>query len=149
MEVVEKLKNRTNIDVDQLIERLGKDLSSKDTSQIEYALYDTLVIILDVTHQPKVPSGLYTTWLRMTKDYWYLNGFDKLGKSDGVAEDKANETREIQSISIGDTKTTFVDKSSQISINGVTYSTGTINYSEDALIEKYKKDLYRHRKMRW
>lgn len=149
MEVVEKLKNRTNIDVDQLIERLSKDLSSKDTSQIEYALYDTLVIILDVTHQPKVPSGLYTTWLRMTKDYWYLNGFDKLSKSDGEAEDKANEKREIQSISIGDTKTTFVDKSSQISINGVTYSTGTINYSEDALIEKYKKDLYRHRKMRW
>ena len=149
MEVVEKLKNRTNIDVDQLIERLSKELSSKDTSQIENALYDTLVIILDVTHQPKVPSGLYTTWLRMTKDYWYLNGFDKLNKNDGETEDKSKEKREIQSISIGDTKTTFVDKSSQISVNGVTYSTGTINYSEDALIEKYKKDLYRHRKMRW
>ena len=149
MEVVEKLKNRTNIDVDQLIERLSKELSSKDTSQIENALYDTLVIILDVTHQPKVPSGLYTTWLRMTKDYWYLNGFDKLNKNDGETEDKSKEKREIQSISIGDTKTTFVDKSSQISINGVTYSTGTINYSEDALIEKYKRDLYRHRKMRW
>ena len=76
MEVAEKLKNRTNIDVDQLIERLSKELSSKDTSQIEYALYDTLIIILDVTHQPKVPSELYTTWLRMTKDYWYLNGFE-------------------------------------------------------------------------
>ena len=149
MEVVEKLKNRTNIDVDQLIERLSKELSSKDTSQIEYALYDTLIIILDVTHQPKVPSELYTTWLRMTKDYWYLNGFDKLNKSDGETGDKSKDNREIQSISIGDTKTTFVDKSSQISINGVTYSTGTINYSEDALIEKYKKDLYRHRKMRW
>ena len=149
MEVVEKLKNRTNIDVDQLIERLSKELSSKDTSQIEYALYDTLIIILDVTHQQKVPSELYTTWLRMTKDYWYLNGFDKLNKSEGETEDKSKEKREIQSISIGDTKTTFVDKSSQISINGVTYSTGTINYSEDALIEKYKKDLYRHRKMRW
>lgn len=149
MEVVEKLKNRTNIDVDQLIERLSKELSSKDTSQIEYALYDTLIIILYVTHQPKVPSELYTTWLRMTKDYWYLNGFDKLNKSEGETEDKSKEKREIQSISIGDTKTTFVDKSSQISINGVTYSTGTINYSEDALIEKYKKDLYRHRKMRW
>ena len=149
MEVLEKLKNRTNIDVDQLIERLSKELSSKDTSQIEYALYDTLIIILDVTHQPKVPSELYTTWLRMTKDYWYLNGFDKLNKNDGETEDKSKEKREIQSISIGDTKTTFVDKSSQISVNGVTYSTGTINYSEDALIEKYKKDLYRHRKMRW
>lgn len=108
-----------------------------------------MIIILDVTHQPKVPSELYTTWLRMTKDYWYLNGFDKLNKSEGETEDKSKEKREIQSISIGDTKTTFVDKSSQISINGVTYSTGTINYSEDALIEKYKKDLYRHRKMRW
>ena len=97
MEVVEKLKNRTNIDVDQLIERLSKELSSKDTSQIENALYDTLVIILDVTHQPKVPSGLYTTWLRMTKDYWYLNGFDKLNKSEGEteAEDSSKVKREL------------------------------------------------------
>lgn len=149
MEVREKLKNRTNIDVDQLIERLCKELSSKDTSQVEYALYDTLVIILDVTHQAKVPSGLYTTWIRMTKDYWYLNGFDKLNKTDGEAGSEAQEKREIQSISIGDTKTTFADKSSQININGVTYTAGSIDYSEDALIEKYKKDLYRHRKMRW
>lgn len=149
MEVREKLKNRTNIDVDQLIERLCKELSSKDTSQVEYALYDTLVIILDVTHQAKVPSGLYTTWIRMTKDYWYLNGFDKLNKTDGETGSEAQKKREIQSISIGDTKTTFVDKSSQININGVTYTAGSIDYSEDALIEKYKKDLYRHRKMRW
>ena len=49
----------------------------------------------------------------------------------------------------GDTTTTFADTSSQVEINGIIYSTGTVEYSEDGLIEKYKKDLYRHRKMRW
>lgn len=152
MSILEKLKNRTKIDVDKLIERLKKELSTKDNEQIEYSLYDTLVIILDVTHQPKVPEGLYTTWLRMTKDYWYLNGFDKIVSSEGTegeTEDKKTEQGQIKSIAIGDTTTTFVDQSSQVEINGIRYNTGTVEFSEDALIEKYKKDLYRHRKMRW
>lgn len=152
MSILEKLKNRTKIDVDKLIERLKKELSTKDSEQIEYSLYDTLVIILDVTHQPKVPEGLYTTWLRMTKDYWYLNGFDKIVSSEGAegeTQDKKTEQGQIKSIAIGDTTTTFVDQSSQVEINGIRYNTGTVEFSEDALIEKYKKDLYRHRKMRW
>lgn len=152
MSILEKLKNRTKIDVDKLIERLKKELSTKDTEQIEYTLYDTLVIILDVTHQPKVPEGLYTTWLRMAKDYWYLNGFDKIvsnEEAEGEAQDKKIEQGQIKSIAIGDTTTTFVDQSSQVEINGIRYNTGTVEFSEDALIEKYKKDLYRHRKMRW
>lgn len=152
MSILEKLKNRTKIDVDKLIERLKKELSTKDNEQIEYSLYDTLVIILDVTHQPKVPEGLYTTWLRMTKDYWYLNGFDKIVSGEGAegeTQDKKTEQGQIKSIAIGDTTTTFVDQSSQVEINGIRYNTGTVEFSEDALIEKYKKDLYRHRKMRW
>ena len=79
MTVLEKIKNRTKIDVDLLKKRLIKELKINEkiddaVEQLEYALFDILVIILDTTHQPKVPDGLYTTWLRMTKDYWYLNG---------------------------------------------------------------------------
>ena len=55
----------------------------------------------------------------------------------------------IKSIAVGDTTTTFADTQNQVEINGVTYSTGTINFDTDILVEKYKKDLYRHRKMRW
>ena len=155
MSVLEKIKKRTNnIDVESLKKRLIKELKLKEdnadtTAQVEYSLLDTLVIILDTIHQPKIPDGLYTTWLRMTKDYWYLNGYDKLFKDTSEEEGVSKSSAKVKSLQIGDTTTTFADTTSQVEINGITYSTGTVEYSEDGLIEKYKKDLYRHRKMRW
>lgn len=152
MSVLEKIKSKTNkIDVESLKKRILKELNIKEDNndgvlQVEYSLLDTLVIILDTTHQSKIPDGLYTTWLRMTKDYWYLNGYDKLFASKSEEDSKSNV--KVKSLQIGDT-TTFADTTSQVEINGITYSTGTVEYSEDGLIEKYKKDLYRHRKMRW
>lgn len=155
MSVLEKIKSKTiNIDVELLKKRLIKELNLKNDnkdaiSQVDYALLDTLVIILDTIHQPKVPDGLYTTWLRMTKDYWYLNGYDKLFKNASEGEENSKSNVKVKSLQVGDTTTTFADTTSQVEINGITYSTGTVEYSEDGLIEKYKKDLYRHRKMRW
>ena len=59
--MVDKIKNKTNIDVDKFIERLKKELSINTISndekkkeaneQLVYCIYDVLVIILDVTHQ--------------------------------------------------------------------------------------------------
>lgn len=153
MSVLEKIKSKTNkIDVESLKKRILKELNIKEdnqdgVSQVEYSLLDTLVIILDTTHQSIIPDGLYTTWIRMTKDYWYLNGYDKLFAS--KSEENLKSNVKVKSVQIGDTTTTFVDKASQVEINGIVYNTGTVNYSEDGLIEKYKKDLYRHRKMRW
>ena len=155
MSVLKKLKSRTNnIDVELLKNRLIKELKLKEdnadtTAQVEYSLLDTLVIILDTIHQEKIPDGLYTTWLRMTKDYWYLNGYDKLFNDTSEEEGNSKSNVKVKSLQIGDTTTTFADTNSQVEINGITYSTGTVEYSEDGLIEKYKKDLYRHRKMRW
>ena len=155
MSVLEKIKKRTNnIDVESLKKRLIKELKLKEdnadtTAQVEYSLLDTLVIILDTIYQEKIPDGLYTTWLRMTKDYWYLNGYDKLFNDTSEEEGNSKSNVKVKSLQIGDTTTTFADTNSQVEINGITYSTGTVEYSEDGLIEKYKKDLYRHRKMRW
>lgn len=159
MNILEKIKNRTKIDINVFIERLSKELSINTISdkekkasaeeQLLYAVYDIMVIILDVTHQPKVPEGLYTTWLRMTKDYWYLNKYDKQFVSNTETSSESDSNIKIKSIQEGDTTTTFADTSSQIDINGTTYNTGTIDFSDDILVEKYKKDLYRHRKMRW
>lgn len=153
MSVIEKIKSKTSkIDVELLKKRILKELNVKEddkggVAQVEYSLLDTLVIILDTIHQSKIPDGLYTTWLRMTKDYWYLNGYNKLTKS--ASEEETKSDLKIKSMQIGDTTTSFVDQTSQVEINGIVYNTGTVNYSEDGLIEKYKKDLYRHRKMRW
>lgn len=159
MDILEKIKNRTTIDMSMFIKRLSKEISidtiedekKKESAQEQliYSIYDTMIIILDVTHQAKVIEALYTTWLRMTKDYWYLNKYDKQFVSNVEIGSQENTNIKIKSIQTGDTTTTFADTSSQVDINGTTYNTGTIDFSDDILIEKYKKDLYRHRKMRW
>lgn len=160
MSMLDNIKNRTLIDVDFLIKRLAKELKLIDEKkeipedakdQIICSLYDTLIIILDTTHQDKIPEGLFTTWLNMTKDYWYLNKYDTLFQNDNSEAQNENSNsnkKSIKSIQVGDTTTTFVDKSSQIEINGTTYNTGTINFDENILKEKYKSALYRHRRFR-
>lgn len=152
-----EIKNKSCIDIDMFIARLENELNidnvsdkekkKKATTQLICAIYDTLIIILDKTHQDKVPKGLYTTWLGMIKDYWCLNQYDKKYVLDNSFD--SNDSTKIKSIQVGDTTTTFADTSSQIDINGTTYNTGTINYSDNILVEKYKKALYEHRKMGW
>lgn len=159
MSTLEKIQNRTSIDIIALKNRLEGELSidnisdnkkkEKANEQLVYSIYDVLVIILDTIHQAKVPEGLYTTWIRMTKDYWYLNKYDKMFVSNVNTDNDEDSNIKVKSIQVGDTTTTFADKSSQIEINGTTYNTGSVDFDEDILIEKYKKDLYRHRKMRW
>ena len=85
----------------------------------------------------------------MTKDYWYLNKYDKLFVKNIDINSDENSNVKIKSIQIGDTTTTFADTSSQIEINGTTYNTGTVDFDEDILVEKYKKALYENRRMRW
>jgi len=161
MDLLERIKNKTSIDVDFLMKRLKSDLlkvSIKDKkSEVKIkemmieTIYETMLIILDVTHGLKVPEELYTTWLRMAKDYWYLNENNKKCEQFLSMESQAenNNNVKIKSIQVGDTTTTFADPSAQIEMNGVRYNTGTIDFSEDILVEKYKKDLYRHRRVRW
>lgn len=158
MTTLEKIKTKvTHIDIDELIKRLKMELKiinkekEESTSEInpnsllEYAMYDTLLIILDITHQKKINESLYSIWISMIKDYWYLNKYDKLINSSSEEEDNL----EVSSIKEGDTQVNFSSNSSTIDINGTKYSVGTINFDINVLTEKYKKDLYRHRKFRW
>lgn len=157
--MLEEIISKSCIDITTFMTRLKRELNIdaiKDdnkkqtaTEQLVCAIYDTLIIILDKTRQNKVPKGLYTTWLEMIKDYWYLNQYDKKYVLDSDSDDDGSANIKIKSIQEGDTTTTFADTSSQININGTTYNTGTIDYSDDILIEKYKNRLYKHRKMGW
>ncbi len=157
--MLEEIYNKTNIDMTAFIKRLEIELSINEikdeekkklaSEQLVCSIYDTMIIILDTTHQEKVPKGLYTIWIRMIKDYWYLNKYDKQFVKNTDVDSNENSNVKIKSIQLGDTTTTFADTSSQIDINGTIYNTGTIDFDEDVLVEKYKKDLYRHRKMRW
>lgn len=157
--MLEEIYNKTNIDMTAFIKRLEIELSINEikdeekkklaSEQLVCSIYDTMIIILDTTHQERVPKGLYTTWIRMIKDYWYLNKYDKQFVKNTDVDSNENSNVKIKSIQLGDTTTTFADTSSQIEINGTTYNTGTVDFDEDILVEKYKKDLYRHRKMRW
>lgn len=154
MEIIEKIKSKvTHIDIDELKERLYLELKiSKENEQaekmIEYSMYDTLLLILDIGNLQKINEFLYTTWLGMIKDYWYLNKYNEILK-DGEAEDESDNDLEVSSIKEGDTQVNFSSKSSTININGTKYNVGTIEFDKNLLREKYKKDIYRHRKIRW
>lgn len=159
MTTLEKIKSKViRIDINELIERLkielkikeeSEDTSSKTKAQtlLEYSLYDTLLIILDVTHLKKIDESLYSIWINMTKDYWYMNKYNKLINSSSDEEDE--DDLEVSSIKEGDTQVNFSSNSSTININGTRYTVGTINFDENILRNKYEDDLYRHRKLRW
>lgn len=154
MDILKEIKSKTDIDIELLTKRLSTELSTTDENKemLNYAIYDTLIIILDVTHQYRVRKCLYTTWINMIKDYWYLNKYDKLGKNNegsGESESQSESTGDVKSITQGNEKIEFYEKSSTVEINGTLYKTGTIDFTTNLLREKYKEDLYRHRRMRW
>lgn len=169
MTILEQIKTKTNIDVDNmLINRLclelklpkeeitntkgntiQEDYTEESKRQLEYDLYDILMIILDNTNLYKVPREMYATVIDMTKDYWYLNKHDKLFLTEEEKQKENEEQLKVKSIAVGDTTTTFSDKQSQVTINGITYNTGTIDFNKNTLEEKYKEAFYRHRQPRW
>lgn len=152
MAVIDKIKRQSRIDVKEVIERLKKELnvtSDDGVEQIQYALYSTLQTILNTTNRDYLIEDMYSIWVDMTKDYWKLNGYDQKYKGEKVEDEETLNTKnpEIKSIKRGDTETTFMEKKSQTTINGITYQTGTIHYDEEVLINRYKTQLYRFRRL--
>ena len=158
MNILNEIKSRTEINMGLFVERLQNELKITNIQdetkrnaakeQLLYSISDTMCIILDTTHLSSIPKSLYTTWIRMTKDYWYLNGYDNQFVKNIDVNSSSDMKMKVKSIQEGDTTVDFADATS-VNINGIIYNTGTLEFSEDVLVEKYKKDLYRHRKMRW
>lgn len=158
MNILNEIKSRTEINMGLFVERLQNELKITNIQdetkrnaakeQLLYSISDTMCIILDTTHLSSIPKSLYTTWIRMTKDYWYLNGYDNQFVKNIDVNFSSDMNMKVKSIQEGDTTVDFADATS-VNINGIIYNTGTLEFSEDVLVEKYKKDLYRHRKMRW
>lgn len=152
MTILERMKSQSRINVDEVIERLTKEFkvtSDEGKEQVNFALYSTLQLILNTTNRDYLIEDMYSLWVDMTKDYWYLNGYDKQYNSNNTntEEQSSNADVKIKSIKRGDTETTFVETKNQTTINGVTYQTGTINFDEDTLTKKYIKRLYKFRKL--
>lgn len=153
MTIIQKMKSQSRINVDEVIERLIKELkvsSDVGKEQLNFALYSTLQLILNTTNRDYLIEDMYSIWVNMTKEYWYLNGYDKqYSSTNGTSteEQSSNADVKIKSIKRGDTETTFMETKNQTTINGVTYQTGTINFDEDALTNKYIKQLYKFRKL--
>lgn len=152
MTILERIKSQSRINVDEVIERLTKEfkvMSNEGKEQVNFALYSTLQLILNTTNRDYLIEDMYSLWVDMTKDYWYLNGYDKQYNSNNTSteEQSSNVDVKIKSIKRGDTETTFVETKNQTTINGVTYQTGTINFDEDTLTKKYIKRLYKFRKL--
>ena len=154
MVVLNEIKNKTSIDINYMITRLKKMLGTEKEEDIQNAMYEVMLIILDTINQTRIPNILYTTWLQMTVDYWFLNRYNEIFKNqegEGTGESKttSNSNSSVKTLQVGDTTVTFSEESGTIEINGVKYKVGTINFIDDAILEKYKKRLYKHRKMGW
>lgn len=161
MSIIEKIKQKSRINIDDVVERLRREFNITDKEEINTrlydALYETLQLILNTTNRDYIIEDMYSIWVDMTIDYWYLNGFDK--KISKLSVDTEQETKsnnanvKIKSIKRGDTETSFSENNNETTINGVTYKTGTIEYDEDLLLNKYLKRLYKfrllRRKRRW
>ncbi len=150
MAILEKIKRQSRIDADEVKKILTEEFSMNDSgkTQLDFALYSTLQLILNTTNREYLIEDMFSIWVNMTKDYWCLNGYDKKYNSSNntnVEEQNENSKLQIKSIKRGDTETTFMDNSNSININGVQYQTGTIEYDEDILLNKYKRQLYKFR----
>lgn len=153
MDILLELSKMTTINIESLVERLKIELNvkGKNIEMIHYAIFDIFNIILEFTHQKKVNNQMYTIAYRMIVDYWYINGYDKKEKEKKLNAGNTNNQDQlaIKSITVGDTTTTFEDNSSKIEIGGVKYNTGTIDLTTNIITEKYKRELYSFRRMRW
>lgn len=150
MAILEKIKRQSRINVDEVKNILIEEFPMNDIgkTQLDFALYSTLQLILNTTNREYLIEDMFSIWVNMTKDYWCLNGYDKKYNSSNntnVEEQNENSKLQIKSIKRGDTETTFMDNSNSININGVQYQTGTIEYDEDILLNKYKRQLYKFR----
>ena len=134
MSIIEKIKRKSRINIDDVVERLRREFNITDKEEINTrlydALYETLQLILNTTNRDYIIEDMYSIWVDMTIDYWYLNGFDK--KISKLSVDTEQETKsnnanvKIKSIKRGDTETSFSENNNETTINGVTYKTGTI-----------------------
>ena len=159
MTTIEKIKSKLDgIDANELIERLKLELNIDNNSEIdkdkaqkllEFSIYDSILLILDVTHLERVKESMYSILINIIKDYWYLSQYDKsiVVEEEGNSADEND--MEVTAIKEGDTQVNFSAKANTVSINGIRYATGNINFDTNILREKYKEDLYRHRRLRW
>ena len=146
MKIKDRIQSLVDYDISYTLKRIIKETKTEDEEIVCDILYSVVGKVINYIHQRKIPSELETTLIDMTIDYYYFNGLDKLYHSESKQDDAK---RNVKSIERGNEKIEFKDNSNVTTINGVTYSTGTINPDDDLLISKYRKALNRHRKMRW
>lgn len=114
-----------NENLNSLKGQLGIDITdtSKDIN-LNFALQDATTIITNHCHIDEVPTGLFTTFIRMARDI-YLN--ENLG-SEAVA------LGSVSSIQEGNTTTQFRSNAAEL---------------KDSLIRDYKKQLNAYRGIKW
>ena len=95
MSIIEKIKRKSRINIDDVVERLRREFNITDKEEINTrlydALYETLQLILNTTNRDYIIEDMYSIWVDMTIDYWYLNGFDK--KISKLSVDTEQETK--------------------------------------------------------
>lgn len=154
MNILDRIQIKSSVDVAQIVVRLEKEFAIKATDEnqkfIYWALFDTQSMIFNITHRNRIISEMESLWVRMTKDYWYLCGNDKkiLNQTEETKNNSMDNSSKVESISVGDAVVKFADNNN-VTIDNITYKTGTIEFADEVLKKRYSSELYRFRKMRW
>ncbi len=150
-EIRRKLKSKLDFDISNSYTRFKAETGANDDTIIYNIFNDVAQLILNYIHKKSVCRDLESDFYAMSKDFYYLNGYDKVSNS---SENNTNNDESlidigVKSISRGNEKIEFNEPKNITKIAGVNYNTGTINFDEDILLKKYSKRLNKFRQMRW
>lgn len=146
--VKEKVQSLVCFDLSYILGRLKKEYKLANDSSICDVVYDVVNIVINYIHQYKIPALLETTVYEMVKDYWDYNRYKVKDDEIIIGSDDDDSSDDVKKIKRGNEEIEFKD-TNITKINGRSYSTGTLEPTEDYLIKKYKNRLNTHRKMRW
>lgn len=149
MNIKEKVQSMVDFDISYIVKRFIKEKKLENEEDVCDILYSVVGKILNYIHQKKIPSDLETTLYDMLKDYYDFNGLDKVYNSENNIESNSDLKNNVKSIERGNEKIEFENKANVTKVNGINYTTGTINPNDDLLISKYSRHLNPHRRMRW
>lgn len=146
--VIERICSKIRFSIDYVFERLKKEIKEDDTT-IYDIIFDTINIICEYTRRTYLLEEMEMLLYRMSKDYYAINFKEYNVENISDSNNESNITNNVKKIKRANEEIEFEETKNLTQINGITYSTGTLNPDEDILIKKYASILNKYRLLNW
>lgn len=146
--VIERICSKIRFNIDYVFERLKKEIKEDDTT-IYDIIFDTINVICEYTRRTYLLEEMEMLLYRMSKDYYAINFKEYNVENISDNNNESNITNNVKKIKRANEEIEFEETKNLTQINGITYSTGTLNPDEDILIKKYASILNKYRLLNW